>query len=144
MKEINMLYFAYGSNLHHLQMKRRCPNCQFIKKMILHNYNLTFRSKYGAADIEKKNGRKVYGALYIISKSAERRLDIYEEYPTLYKKMFFKYQGKKVMTYIMPKKSKLVPPTKRYLNIIKQGYKDCKINVKSLNTALLPVKHLHR
>ena len=137
-------YFAYGSNLHHLQMKRRCPNCQFIKKMILHNYNLTFRSKYGAADIEKKNGRKVYGALYIISKSAERRLDIYEEYPTLYKKMFFKYQGKKVMTYIMPKKSKLVPPTKRYLNIIKQGYKDCKLNVKSLNTALQPVKHLHR
>tara|TARA_B100001175_G_scaffold296744_1_gene285915 strand:+ start:392 stop:730 length:339 start_codon:yes stop_codon:yes gene_type:complete len=112
--------------------------------MILHNYNLTFRSKYGAADIEKKNGRKVYGALYIISKSAERRLDIYEEYPTLYKKMFFKYQGKKVMTYIMPKKSKLVPPTKRYLNIIKQGYKDCKLNVKSLNTALQPVKHLHR
>ena len=137
-------YFAYGSNLHHLQMKRRCPNCQFIKKMILHNYNLTFRSKYGAADIEKKSGRKVYGALYIITKSAERRLDIYEEYPTLYKKMFFKYQGKKVMTYIMPKKSKLVPPTKRYLNIIKQGYKDCKLNVKSLNTALQPVKHLHR
>ena len=137
-------YFAYGSNLHHLQMKRRCPNCQFIKKMILHNYNLTFRSKYGAADIEKKNGRKVYGALYIISKSAERKLDIYEEYPTLYKKMFFKYQGKKVMTYIMPKKSKLVPPTTRYLNIIKQGYKDCKLNVKSLNTALQPVKHLHR
>ena len=137
-------YFAYGSNLHHLQMKRRCPNCQFVKKMILHNYNLTFRSKYGAADIEKKKGRKVYGALYIITKSAERRLDIYEEYPTLYKKMFFKYQGKKVMTYIMPKKSKLVPPTKRYLNIIKQGYKDCKLNVKSLNTALQPVKHLHR
>ena len=137
-------YFAYGSNLHHLQMKRRCSNCQFIKKMILHNYNLTFRSKYGTADIEKKDGKKVYGALYIISKSAERKLDIYEEYPTLYKKMFFKNQGKKIMTYIMFKKSKLVPPTKRYLNIIKQGYKDCKLNMKSLNAALQPVKHLHR
>ena len=44
-------YFAYGSNLHHLQMKRRCPKCQFIKKMILHNYNLTFRSKYGATKL---------------------------------------------------------------------------------------------
>ena len=137
-------YFAYGSNLHHLQMKRRCPNCKFIKKIILHNYDLTFRSKYGAADIEKKYGKKVYGALYIISKTAERKLDIYEEYPTLYKKMFFKYQDKKVMTYIMPKKTKLVPPTARYLNIIKQGYKDCKLNVKSLNVALRPVKHLQR
>jgi len=137
-------YFAYGSNLHHLQMKRRCPNCQFIKKMILHNYDLTFRSKYGAADIEKKNGKKVYGALYVISKSAERKLDIYEEYPTLYKKMFFKYQDKQVMTYIMPKKTKLVPPTTRYINIIKQGYKDCKLNIKSLNAALQLVKHLQR
>ena len=136
------LYFAYGSNLHHLQMKRRCPNCKYLKKIVLNDYNLTFRSKYGAADIEKKRGKKVYGALYLISKSAERRLDVYEEYPTLYKKMYFKYQNKKIMTYIMVKKTKLVPPTTRYLNIIKQGYKDCKLSLKSLNAALLPLKHL--
>ena len=137
-------YFAYGSNLHQLQMKRRCPNCRFIKKIILYNYKLTFRSKYGAADIEKKMGGKVYGALYVISKSAERRLDIYEEYPTLYKKMFFRYGNKKVMTYIMVKKTRLVPPTTKYLNVIKQGYKDCRLSMKSLNAALLPVKHLQR
>ena len=137
-------YFAYGSNLHHLQMKRRCPNCRFIKKMTLNNYKLTFRSKYGTADIEKRIGKKVYGALYIISKAAEKRLDVYEEYPSLYKKIYFKYQNKKVMTYIMTKKSKLVPPTVRYLNVIKQGYKDCKLSMKSLNAALLPLKHLQR
>ena len=137
-------YFAYGSNLHHLQMKRRCPNCLFIKKIILYNYSLSFRSKYGVADIEKKLGSKVYGGMYLISKAAEKRLDVYEEYPTLYKKMFFKYNNKKVMTYIMINKTKLVPPTTRYINTIKQGYKDCKINMKSLNEALLPVKHLQR
>ena len=60
------------------------------------------------------------------------------------KKCFFKHQSKKVMTYIMPKKTKLVPPTKRYLNIIKQGYKDCKISIRNLNVALQPVKHLQR
>ena len=137
-----IFYFAYGSNLHHLQMKRRCPNCRFIKKIILHNYKLTFRSKYGAADIEKKMGKKVYGALYLISKIAEKKLDVYEEYPILYKKMFFKYDNKKVMTYIMIKKTKLVPPTTRYLNIIKQGYKDCKLNIKSLNDSLSQLKHI--
>lgn len=137
-----IFYFAYGSNLHHLQMKRRCPNCRFIKKIILHNYKLTFRSKYGAADIEKKMGKKVYGALYLISKIAEKKLDVYEEYPILYKKMFFKYGNKKVMTYIMIKKTKLVPPTTRYLNIIKQGYKDCKLNIKSLNDSLSQFKHI--
>tara|TARA_B100000949_G_scaffold49798_1_gene43452 strand:- start:341 stop:721 length:381 start_codon:yes stop_codon:yes gene_type:complete len=123
-------------------MKRRCPNCRFIKKIILHNYKLTFRSKYGAADIEKKMGKKVYGALYLISKIAEKKLDVYEEYPILYKKMFFKYGNKKVMTYIMIKKTKLVPPTTRYLNIIKQGYKDCKLNIKSLNDSLSQLKHI--
>jgi len=137
-----IFYFAYGSNLHHLQMKRRCPNCRFIKKIILHNYKLTFRSKYGAADIEKKMGKKVYGALYLISKIAEKKLDVYEEYPILYKKMFFKYGNKKVMTYIMIKKTKLVSPTTRYLNIIKQGYKDCKLNIKSLNDSLSQLKHI--
>ena len=137
-------YFAYGSNLHHLQMKRRCTNCRFIKKIVLHNYRLTFRSKYGAADIEKKIGEKVYGGLYVISKAAERKLDIYEEYPTLYKKMFFMHGNKKVMTYIMVKKTRLVPPTTKYLNVIKQGYKDCRLSMKSLNAALLPLKHLQR
>ena len=139
-----IFYFAYGSNLHHLQMKRRCPNCRYIKKIILKNYRMTFRSKYGAADIERKKGSKVYGALYIISKLAERRLDVYEEYPKLYKKIFFKYYNKKIMTYTMVKKSKLVPPTTRYLNIIKQGYKDCKLDIKSLKIALMTLKHLQR
>ena len=137
-------YFAYGSNLHHRQMKRRCPESQFIKKMILHNYNLTFRSKYGAADIEKSPRKKIYGALYTISRSDEKKLDVYEEYPILYKKKYFIYRGKKVMTYIMPRKSKLVPPTERYISIIKQGYKDCKINLKSLKIALMQTKHLVR
>ncbi len=135
-------YFAYGSNLHHLQMKRRCPKCRYVKKFILNNYQLTFRNKGGWADIEKRTNKKVYGALYIISKYAESRLDKYEDYPIVYKKMYFKYKGIKVMTYTMVRKTKLVPPTTRYLNIIKQGYKDCEISFKSLNKALSQLKHI--
>jgi len=137
-------YFAYGSNLHHAQMQRRCPKCRFIKKYILHDYQLAFRSKYGACDIEKKAGKNVHGAIFIITKSAEKKLDVYEEYPNLYKKIYFIYKGKKVMTYTMVRKTKLVPPTKRYLNIVRQGYKDCKLNIKYLKTALRPVEHLQR
>ena len=137
-----MYYFAYGSNLHHLQMQRRCPKCRYVKKYVLKDHQLTFRNRGGWADIEKKIGKKVYGALYIISKCAEKRLDIYEEYPTLYKKIYFIYKGKKVMAYTMCRKTKLVPPSTRYLNIIKQGYKDCKLNIKSLNIALSQLKHI--
>ena len=139
-----MLYFAYGSNLNHKQMKKRCKDSRFIKKIILKNYILTFRSKYGAADIEKKMGKNVYGALYNISKSDERRLDIYEEYPTLYTKMYFKNNNKLIMTYLMGKKTKRTTPTFQYFGTIKQGYTDCRINKKSLNAALLLVKHLRR
>ena len=113
-------YFAYGSNLHHEQMQKRCPKCLYIKKIVLNNFQLTFRNKGGWADIEKRINKKVYGGLYIISKYAESRLDKYEDYPIIYRKIYFQYKGKKVMTYTMVKKTKFVPPTTRYLNIIKQ------------------------
>ena len=77
----------------------------------------------------------------VISKYAETRLDKYEDYPIVYKKIYFKYNGKKVMTYTMVRKTKLVHPTDRYLNIIKQGYKDCRIKIKSLNIALQLLEH---
>ncbi len=131
-----MLYFAYGSNLNHFQMKRRCKDCIYLKKIRLKDFRLTFRSKYRAADIEYKKNSIVQGGLYEISKSDEKKLDVYEDFPILYKKYFFKYHGKKVMTYIMNKKTKFTFPTDRYLNIVKQGYKDCKLDKKYLIKAL--------
>ena len=119
-----MLYFAYGSNLHHFQMKRRCKDSIFIKKINLKNFKLTFRSI-------------VPGALFEISKSDEKKLDVYEDFPVLYKKYYFFYYGKKVMTYKMVKKTPFRFPTERYLNIVKQGYKDCDLDNKYLQKALL-------
>ena len=132
-----MLYFAYGSNLHHFQMKRRCKDSVFIKKINLKNFRLTFRSKYRAADIEHKKNSIVPGGLFEISKSDEKKLDIYEDFPNLYKKFYFNYYGKKVMTYTMVKKSYFTFPTERYLNIVKKGYKDCRLDKKYLDKALL-------
>tara|TARA_B100001173_G_scaffold270134_1_gene247393 strand:+ start:2827 stop:3234 length:408 start_codon:yes stop_codon:yes gene_type:complete len=135
-----MLYFAYGSNLNHFQMKRRCKDSNFLKKYELKNFRLNFRSKYRAADIEKKKNSIVQGALFEISKSDEKKLDVYEDYPILYKKMYFKYYNKKVMTYIMSKKTQFRYPTEKYLNVIKQGYNDCKLDSKFLQNALRPIK----
>ncbi len=42
------------------------------------------------------------------------------------------------MTYIMTKKTPFRYPTKRYLNVVKRGYKDCKLNMKYLKKALIP------
>ena len=135
-----MLYFAYGSNLNHFQMKRRCKDSIFLKKYELKDYRLNFRSKYRAADIEKKKNSIVPGALFEISKSDEKKLDVYEDFPILYTKMYFKYYNKRVMTYLMVKKTKFRYPTERYLNVIKQGYKDCKLDKKYLIKALNSTK----
>jgi hypothetical protein len=119
-------------------MKKRCKDSKFLKKTILKNFQLTFRSRYRAADIQPKKNFSVPGALFEISKSDEKKLDIYEDYPILYKKYYFKYYGKKVMTYTMTKKTKFTYPTERYLNIVKGGYKDCKLDKKYLIKALMP------
>ena len=132
-----MLYFAYGSNLNHFQMKRRCKDSKFIKKINLKGYTLNFRSNYRAADIEKKNNSIVPGGLYEISKSDEKKLDIYEDFPILYKKYYFLYEADKVMTYTMTKKTPFRFPTERYLNVVKRGYKDCKLDLKYLEKALI-------
>ena len=135
-----MLYFAYGSNLNHFQMKRRCKDSFFLKKYELKGYRLNFRSKYRAADIEKKKNSKVVGAIFEISKSDEKKLDVYEDFPILYTKIYFKYYNKKVMSYIMVRKSKFRYPTEKYLNVIKQGYKDCNLDKKYLRNALKNIK----
>ena len=131
-----MLYFAYGSNLHHLQMKRRCRDSIFLKKINLKDFRLTFRSKYRAADIEPKKNLIVQGGLFEISKSDEKKLDIYEDYPTVYRKYYFRHYRKRVMTYTMTKKTKFTFPSERYLNIVKKGYKDCGLDKQLLAYAL--------
>ena len=130
-----MLYFAYGSNLYHKQMKKRCKDSIYIKCFILKNYKLYFRNSYlggGVADIQKRKNHKVLGALYKISKKDEKKLDVYENFPKTYIKKYFRLSGKRVMFYYMPEKTKYNPPSKRYLNLILQGYKDCGWNKKIL------------
>ena len=129
-----MLYFAYGSNLHHLQMKRRCKDSIFLKKINLKDFRLTFRNMY--ADIEPKKNSIVQGALFKISKIDEKKLDVYEDYPIVYKKYYFTYYGKKIMTYTMVKKTPFTYPTERYLNIVKKGYKDCNLKIEYLKIGL--------
>ena len=41
------------------------------------------------------------------------------------------------MTYTMVKKTQFTYPTDKYLNVIKRGYKDCKLEKKYLKKALM-------
>ena len=133
-----MFYFAYGSNLNHHQMKNiRCVGSKYLKTIFLKDYKLSFchpnkLNKYGYANIVKKKGSKVPGAIWKITKRHEKILDQYEEFPNSYQKKYFFRNEKKIMFYIMNKYFIKMPP-KSYINIIKEGYKNCNIDIKYTN-----------
>jgi len=133
-----MLYFAYGSNLNHHQMKNiRCVGSKYLRTFFLKDYKLSFchpnkLNKYGYANIVKKKGSKVPGAIWKITKKHEKILDHYEEFPSSYQKKYFYLNGKKIMFYIM-NKSFVKKSPKSYINTIKEGYKNCNIDIKYSN-----------
>ncbi len=134
-----MLYFAYGSNLNHERMQSRCRDSKYIKNIFLEGYKLSFCAvsrSYGVANIVKKTGSKVPGGLWEVSESDEKELDVYEGYPTLYEKDFFKFNGEKIMFYIMKRQHSFKPPLRQYVDIINQGYKDCNLDSEYLKKRL--------
>ncbi|MDC3067886.1 gamma-glutamylcyclotransferase [Paracoccaceae bacterium] len=122
-------YLAYGSNLNHQQMAKRCPNADFLGSSMLKDWRLIFKS---VATIEKEAGKDVPVGVFQITDSCEKALDIYEDYPKLYNKQELDVilDGKRVtaMTYIMVAKYGIAPPSKKYFNVISEGYKNCDLN----------------
>ena len=130
-----MLYFAYGSNLNHYQMKNiRCFGSRYLKAFFLKDYKMIFchpnkLNKFGYANIMKKKESKVAGAIWEITKDHEKILDNYEQFPNIYQKEHFYLEEKKIMFYIMSKYTIKDPP-KSYIDIINKGYEDCNIDLK--------------
>ena len=137
-----MLYFAYGSNLNHHQMKKRCSGAKYLKKFTLRGYKLCFSHKtnhsiYGHANIVKNKNSKVFGAIWNITKKDEKELDGYEgvDYD-YYQKEYFTLNGKKVLVYVQ-KVYYQKKPNSTYLHTIIQGYKDCDLRLDSLKKIIL-------
>lgn len=130
-------YLAYGSNLNLEQMKFRCPNARKVGTLMLKDYELEFRLYL---TINKKKGSEVPIGIWEVSPSDERRLDIYEGYPTFYRKEYIPIEvdGKKVeaLIYIMNDVRMVEPPSKVYMKTCIQGYKDFSFDLKYLKEAL--------
>lgn len=70
-------YFAYGSNLHLAQMKRRCPNSRLIGLARLPHHRWQINER-GYANVVAAEGRWVDGLVYEIDRADEARLDVNE------------------------------------------------------------------
>lgn len=82
------LYFGYGSNLWLAQMKRRCPESNFVGVALLRDWRwmVTIR---GYANVVPSTGDVVYGLVYELSAEDEMILDRYEGVPISYVKETF-------------------------------------------------------
>ena len=125
-----MYYIAYGSNLNFKLMRSRCPRARpvfylnGVRVNKLSGWSLSF-NRY--ANIIKNNNGFVPIGLWKITKHCEKELDIYENFPILYSKIYFKYYSIKAMTYVM-NSNKLLKPSNTYLKLIYQGYEDFNLN----------------
>ena len=130
-------YVAYGSNLNVCQMARRCPNATVFGIGKIKDYQLTFR---GVATIVPEQGREVPVAVWEIDERDEKSLDIYDGYPSFYRKETIAVEmenGETIdgMVYIM---NSGIPhqPSQTYYEVIKQGYHDVGLDTKYLDEAL--------
>ena len=120
---MNIYYFAYGTNLNKKIFLKKFKDAKLVKKYTLKNFKIIFRTKYIIPDLQKKKYSKVQGLIYKIDKNIEKKLDIYEDYPRLYIKKYFRYKNKKIMFYYMKKKTSPVKPRGYYFKVMKNGYR---------------------
>lgn len=73
--------------------------------------------------------------LWKITKKCEKNLDLYEQFPIVYKKKHIQINQIKVMIYIM-KSNKIKNPSKKYFEEILKGYKDFGLDVNYLYNSL--------
>ncbi len=126
-----MYYFAYGANLNRKQMLERCPDSKPKFMATLPNYKLIFvgwsrKWRGGVATIKRFGGEKVLGGIYDVSEQCLRQLDRYEEgYDRLKVTVFTEVDEPiEAITYIKSGLLEETQPSKEYLSIIQQGYRD--------------------
>ena len=132
-----MYYFAYASNLNRKQMLERCPDSKPKFIATLHNYKLVFvgwsrQWRGGTASIKPFRGEKVLGAIYEITEQCLRQLDKYEGYPDKYNRLnvtVFDEDSEPIeaITYIKAGQLEETQPSKEYLAVIQQGYRDWRL-----------------
>ncbi|MBZ0159752.1 gamma-glutamylcyclotransferase family protein [Candidatus Methylomirabilis sp.] len=126
-----MLYFAYGSNMERVLLKRLCPKGKFVAAAVLSDYALTFCGNSpiwggGTANILERPGRQVEGVVWEIGEAERKALDEYEGFPDLYLRQEVQvrtHSGKIIaaFAYIMGNPGRETPPSKRYKQLLING-----------------------
>lgn len=117
------LYFAYGSNLNHDQMRWRCPTARFVKRIDLRGWQLAFGTH---ATVLPRRGARVPGALWLVQPKDFQALDRYEGYPIYYTRRRWRQDNDHFFFYEIAGPAQGTPSS-GYIQGILEGYQDCGI-----------------
>ncbi len=130
-----LFYFAYGSNMNHEQMNKRCPSSKFLNPVYLDEYKFVYDGKSrtwdnkAVANVVDSEGCRVWGGLFEINENNLASLDFHEGYPNSYDKKTVEVQdtdGNKYAAWLYFRiGKKLSDPSEGYRRKIKDGAKDC-------------------
>ncbi|KAF3057118.1 putative aig2 family protein [Daldinia childiae] len=89
-----VLYFAYGSNLSSVQMRKRCPKSKPIGLAYLSGWRWIINER-GYANIVEDRSKTggIYGIIYRLHPDDEECLDINEGVPWAYERRFIEVEG---------------------------------------------------
>lgn len=123
------LYFAYGSNLHVDQMRRRCPDSRLVGPAHLPRHELTFFGRSaawewgGVANVEERERGRVPGAVYEVTERDLARLDQHEN---MYERLQVSVHGRgtnhTAWVYRASRGRAPSIPSSRYLATMAHGY----------------------
>ena len=117
-------------------MWRRCKTDipELIGKARLPDYRLAFDKKSpgwncGVADIVKKEGSEVWGLIYEVTEECLKKLDFYEGHPGFYRRFNVTVEDEgaekvEALSYEVVDKEPFIPPSVRYLDIIKDAARE--------------------
>jgi gamma-glutamylcyclotransferase (GGCT)/AIG2-like uncharacterized protein YtfP len=130
-------YFAYGMNTHLGQMAQRCPTAEVVGAAELPDHELEFAYH---CNVKPAPGSSVPGLLWTITDQDLEALDWTEGYPAYYDRVrvpvVIDGLALNAVVYFMPGKTQPCPPSRGYLDLVRSGYQQNKINSAALDSAL--------
>lgn len=127
-----ILYFAYGANMHPGHMRYRCPQAQAKGAFMLRDWRLRF---YCHATVEHRKGSECPGVLWSITPECEQNLDRFEGFPYYYTKRTWIQDGVQFFFYEM-NEPRSGTPGPGYVQDIRESYDFWGIHKQHLNCVI--------
>lgn len=113
-------YAAYGSNLWHDQMRRRCPDARVAGSALLAGWRLAVRR---FALIERDAAAACPVGLWQVTEACLASLDRHEGPHTYERRLVTLPDGRRAVTYIEIRR-RAGPPAAEYVQRLRDGYRD--------------------